>query len=139
MTRDVALAGGVPEDSVAIALGAIYLIGGLVPLAAVPASVAMRVTMETTDVIANRYVDDRTGSMSRTTVLSAAALVYGVVQVLAASPSGAIGDAVRPGIAIAAMSVFPIVTVVAINGLLATPTSSDAVDDAAPADPVPTD
>lgn len=80
-----------------LALGASYVLGWVAPLAfAVPAFVTLRAVTETTEVLKDRAINDRTDSLGRATVLSAASMLFGLGRVPPRLAAGVLGDLVGP-------------------------------------------
>ena len=74
-----------------------------VPLLAVPAFFLMRAATDLSKPLVNQYLNDRAGSASRATVLSAAQMSYAVVRAPLKPLVGVIADATSPFGAIAAL------------------------------------
>ncbi|MFT4890504.1 MAG: hypothetical protein ACI9YT_001420 [Halobacteriales archaeon] len=77
-------------------LGLAFLLASLVPVLAVPAFFLMRALLNATDVLKDRYVNDRTESLGRATVLSAASMLFGLARVPFRLLSGVVGDLTAP-------------------------------------------
>jgi hypothetical protein len=67
-----------------------------VPLLAVPAFFLMRALLNATDVLKDRYLNDHAESVGRTTVLSAASMLFGLARVPFRVLSGTFGDLTSP-------------------------------------------
>ena len=77
-------------------LGLAFLVASLVPVLAIPAFFLMRALLNATDVLKDRYVNDRTESLGRATVLSAASMLFGLARVPFRLLSGVVGDLTTP-------------------------------------------
>ena len=77
-------------------LGAAFVLTALLPVAAVPTFFLIRVLLEPTNVLKARYVNDRTPSLGRATVLSAVSMLLAAARVPARLAAGVLGDSVGP-------------------------------------------
>jgi hypothetical protein len=77
-------------------LGLAFLLASLVPVLAIPAFFLMRALLNATDVLKDRYVNDRTEAVGRATVLSAASMLFGLARVPFRLLSGVVGDLIGP-------------------------------------------
>jgi hypothetical protein len=91
-------------------LGVAFLFAVLVPVLAIPAFFLMRALLHATDVLKDRYVNDRTGSVGRATVLSAASMLFGLARVPFRLLSGVVGDLTSPLTAIGAVGAMLVAT-----------------------------
>lgn len=84
-------------------LGAMFLAVGVAPLAVIPAFVGMRVVLNLVSPVAETYLNDRTPSLGRATVLSGWSMAFSLVTVPVKLASGPVADAVGPSLAVAAL------------------------------------
>ena len=77
-------------------LGGAFVLTALLPVAAVPTFFLIRVLLEPTNVLKARYVNDRTPSLGRATVLSAVSMLLAAARIPARLAAGVLGDGVGP-------------------------------------------
>lgn len=97
------------------ALGVVFLATLLVPLLAIPAFFLMRALLNATDVLKDRYLNDHADSVGRATVLSAAAMLFGLARVPFRVLSGVVGDATSPIGAVAAVGAALVAGIAAVS------------------------
>lgn len=83
------------------ALGAAFLAIGASPLAAIPAFVAMRAVLNLVQPVAETYINDRTPSLGRATVLSGWSMAFSLATIPVKLASGPAADALGPAAAVA--------------------------------------
>jgi predicted MFS family arabinose efflux permease len=104
----------------------------LLPVVAMPAFVAAKAGREVVSPIASGYLNEHATSVGRATVLSAAAMCYGVVRFALKPLGGVVADALGPLVAVAALGALLVATVVVGRGLAALASSDDADSDPEP-------
>ena len=77
-------------------LGGAFVLTSLLPLAAIPSFFLLRALLEPTEVLKSRYVNDRTPSLGRATVLSAVSMLLAASRVPVRLAAGVLGDLVGP-------------------------------------------
>jgi predicted MFS family arabinose efflux permease len=89
-------------------LGVVFMLVGVLPVAAIPAFFFMKIAGEVTGPVRGQYLNDNTQSVGRATVLSAVSMVSSLVLIPINSFAGALGDLVGPtdGIAILGVVLF---------------------------------
>ena len=93
----------------AVVLGAPFALGALFvsvlasPLAVVPAFVGMRVVLNLVQPAAETYLNDRTPSVGRATVLSGWSMAFSLATVPVKLASGPVADALGPSVAVAGL------------------------------------
>jgi len=75
----------------------------LLPVVAMPAFVAMKAAREVVAPVASGYLNDHVDSVGRATVLSAAAMCYGVARFVVKPLAGVVADAFGPLVAVAGL------------------------------------
>ncbi len=86
-----------------LVLGAAFLAVGVTPLAAVPVFVLMRVVLSATTPVAEGYLNDRTPSLGRATVLSASSMAISLATIPVKLASGPLADATSLFLTVAAL------------------------------------
>jgi hypothetical protein len=86
-------------------LGVFFIVPLAVPLAAFPLFFVMKSANVVMRPIASGYINDRTESVGRATILSAASMVYALVRLPLKPLSGVVADATTPIVAMAALGV----------------------------------
>nr|WP_233265138.1 MFS transporter [Halomarina oriensis] len=92
-----------------VVLGVAFVVLGLSPLAAVPVFLLMRVLLNVTTPVAEGYLNDRTPSLGRATVLSAFSMAVSLASIPVKLASGPLADATTLFVTIGALGVLLLV------------------------------
>ncbi|MFC7046877.1 hypothetical protein ACFQH6_17025 [Halobacteriaceae archaeon GCM10025711] len=79
-----------------VLLGGAFAVLAVVPLAAIPAFFVRSAVLETTDVLKDQYINERTASLGRATVLSAASMALAGARIPVRLALGGLGDLLDP-------------------------------------------
>ena len=99
------------------ALGALFLAVGGAAVAVIPAFVGMRVVLNLVQPVAETYLNDRTASIGRATVLSGWSMAFSLVSIPVKLASGPVADALGPSLAVALLGAALIALAAAVLSL----------------------
>ncbi len=99
------------------ALGVLFLGVGAAAVAVIPAFVGMRVVLNLVQPVAETYLNDRTASIGRATVLSGWSMAFSLVTIPVKLASGPVADALGPSLTVALLGAALIALAAAVLAL----------------------